>query len=128
MDQSIPLEAYRSHERRWEENRYVYAVVSRRSGGVSIGINLNPDKACNFDCIYCQVDRTTPPAVREVELPRLAEELDAVLTAERDGTLYDAPPFAALPAGRRGVRDIAFSGDGEPTTYPRFEEAVTIAA
>jgi len=120
--------AYRRHERRWADNRYVYAVVSRRSGGVSVGVNLNPDKACNFDCIYCQVDRTVPPAVRKVELDRLDAELDAVLAAERDGSLYAAPPFDALPADRRGVRDIAFSGDGEPTTYPMFKEAVERAA
>ncbi len=121
-------EAWRRHERRWADNRYVYAVVSRRSGGVSVGINLNPDKACNFDCIYCQVDRTTPPAVRKVDLERLAAELDLVLEAARDGSLYESAPFDALPADRRGVRDIAFSGDGEPTTYPRFKEAVEIAA
>lgn len=121
-------DAYRRHERRWADNLYVYAVVSRRSGGVSVGVNLNPDKACNFDCLYCQVDRTTPPAVRRVDLARLAEELDLVLAAERDGSLYQAPPFDALAPGRRGVRDIAFSGDGEPTTYPRLAEAFAIAA
>jgi len=120
--------AYRSHERRWADNRYVYAVVSRRSGGVSVGVNLNPDKACNFDCIYCQVDRGLAPVVRKVDLGRVATELDAVLAAERDGSLYAAPPFDALPSDRRGVRDIAFSGDGEPTTYPRFREAVELAA
>ena len=126
---STPLsDAYRRHERRWADNLYVYAVVSRRSGGVSVGVNLNPDKACNFDCLYCQVDRTTPPAVRKVDLARLAAELDLVLGAERDGSLYQAPPFNALPPGRRGVRDIAFSGDGEPTTYPRLSEALEIAA
>jgi wyosine [tRNA(Phe)-imidazoG37] synthetase (radical SAM superfamily) len=120
--------AYRSHERRWADNRFVYAVVSRRSGGVSVGVNLNPDKACNFDCIYCQVDRTIAPAVRKVEIERVAAELDAVLAAERDGSLYAAPQFDRLPPDRRGVRDIAFSGDGEPTTYPRLREAVELAA
>lgn len=128
MDRSIPLPAYRQHERRWADNHYVYAVVSRRSGGISIGINLNPDKACNFDCIYCQVDRTTPPAVRDVDLARLADELNAVLAAERDTSLYNDAPFDAIPPEKRGVCDIAFSGDGEPTTYPRFEQAVEIAA
>ncbi len=120
--------AYRRHERRWADNRYVYAVVSRRSHGVSIGVNLNPDKGCNFDCIYCQVDRAVPPAVRRVDLERLDAELDLVLAAERDGSLYAAPPFDALTPDRRGVRDIAFSGDGEPTTYPHFGEAVALAA
>ncbi len=121
-------DAYRRHERRWADNRYVYAVVSRRSGGVSVGVNLNPDKACNFDCIYCQVNRTTPPVERKVDLERLATELDVVLEAERDGSLYRVAPFDALAPDRRGVSDIAFSGDGEPTTYPRLTEAFEIAA
>jgi len=69
----------------WAGNAYVYPVLSRRSGGVSVGLNLNPDKACNFDCIYCQVDRTVAPAVRKVDLERVAAELDAVLAAELYG-------------------------------------------
>jgi wyosine [tRNA(Phe)-imidazoG37] synthetase (radical SAM superfamily) len=121
-------EAYRRHERRWADNLYVYAVVSRRSHGVSVGVNLNPGKECNFDCVYCQVDRRIPPRVRKVDLERMALELELVLQAAADGSLYDRPPFNALPANRREVRDIAFSGDGEPTTYPRFREAVEVAA
>ena len=35
--------------------KFVYPTLSRRSKGISIGVNLNPDKVCNFDCIYCQV-------------------------------------------------------------------------
>jgi len=65
---------------------------------------------------------------RQVEIERVAAELDAVLAAERDGSLYAVPPFDRLPPDRRGVRDIAFSGDGEPTTYPRLREAVELAA
>lgn len=120
--------AFRTHPRNWEANRYVYPVISRRSGGVSIGINLNPDKACNFDCVYCQVDRTVPPATRKVDLDVLAEELHGLLEAARDGSLFERAPFNLLAPADRVVRDIAFSGDGEPTTYPRFAEAVEIAA
>ncbi len=120
--------AWRRHERRWADNLYVYAVVSRRSGGVSVGVNLNPGKECNFECVYCQVDRTAPPVTRKVDLQRLAGELDRVLAAERDGSLYEAMPFSVLEPGRRGVRDIAFSGDGEPTTFRGFAEAVRMAA
>src|SRR5947208_956480 len=54
----LPL--FMQHSRSWRENRYVYPVISRRSKGLSIGVNLNPDKVCNFDCVYCCVDRTTP--------------------------------------------------------------------
>ncbi len=53
---SHPLHA--EHQRTFEANKFVYPVLSRRSRGISIGVNLNPDKVCNFDCIYCQVDRT----------------------------------------------------------------------
>jgi wyosine [tRNA(Phe)-imidazoG37] synthetase (radical SAM superfamily) len=120
--------AWRQHERRWADNRYVYAVVSRRSRGLSVGVNLNPDKGCNFDCIYCQVDRTVPPLVRKVDVRRLADELDLVLEAARGGRLFDAAPFDVLGADDRQVRDISFSGDGEPTTCPAFGEAVQIAA
>jgi wyosine [tRNA(Phe)-imidazoG37] synthetase (radical SAM superfamily) len=56
------------------------------------------------------------------------QELDSILEAERGGFLYADEPFNALEPGKRGVRDIAFSGDGEPTTFPRFERAVQIAA
>src|SRR5512144_2663608 len=104
------------HSRTLEGNRYVYAVLSRRSKGVSIGINLNPDKVCNFDCIYCQVDRTGPPASREVDEAVLGEELESVLMRGRDGSLFLAPPFDRVPAETRRLADIAFAGDGEPTT------------
>ena len=72
MEDARPSKApfFSDHPRSWRENRYVYPVVSRRSGGLSIGINLNPDKACNFDCIYCQVDRTVPPPVRNAAASR----------------------------------------------------------
>ena len=112
------------HPRIYQANRYVYPVLSRRSRGISVGINLNPDKVCNFDCIYCQVDRTTPPIFREVDLERLVEEARQVLTSTIEGNLYEVPPFAGLPETLRRVNDIAFSGDGEPTSYPEFREAV----
>ncbi|QDV92273.1 Radical SAM superfamily protein [Phycisphaerae bacterium RAS2] len=120
--------AYRQHDRRWQENLYCYAVVSRRSGGLSIGVNLNPDKACNFDCIYCQVDRKTPPVTRDVDLAAVRAELDQLIRAAVDGSIFKEPPYDRVPPANRVIRDIAFSGDGEPTTYPRFKDAVQIAA
>jgi wyosine [tRNA(Phe)-imidazoG37] synthetase (radical SAM superfamily) len=120
--------AWRHHERRWKHNRYVYAVVSRRSRGVSVGLNLNPGKICNFDCVYCQVNRKLPPSAQKVNLRKLAGELDRILQAEKDGSLYEDLPFSSLTPAERGVRDIAFSGDGEPTIFRHFEEAIRIAA
>jgi len=128
-DVSVRLnEAWRRHERRWKDTRLVYAVVSRRSRGISIGLNLAPDKTCNFNCVYCQVNRAIPPATRLVDTETLSEELDRILQAEKDGTLYEDAPFNALLPDERGIRDIAFSGDGEPTTCAQFEEAARIAA
>jgi wyosine [tRNA(Phe)-imidazoG37] synthetase (radical SAM superfamily) len=121
-------DAYRRHERKWKNNFFVYAVVSRRSRGISIGINLNPNKVCNFDCVYCQVNRGLPATVPKVDLEILRNELDRILQSENDGSLYEEAPFNSLTQTERGVRDIAFSGDGEPTTYPYLEEAVIIAA
>jgi wyosine [tRNA(Phe)-imidazoG37] synthetase (radical SAM superfamily) len=112
------------HPRSLGEKRYVYAVLSRRARGVSVGINLNPDKICNFDCIYCQVDRTTPPALREVDEAVLLGELESVLVGAKGGSLFAESRFAMLPPERRHIVDISFAGDGEPTTYPRFREIV----
>jgi wyosine [tRNA(Phe)-imidazoG37] synthetase (radical SAM superfamily) len=112
------------HPRRYRENLYVYPVLSRRARGISIGINLNPDKVCNFDCAYCQVDRTVPPAVRDVDEDRLRDELVAILRDARSGALYDRPEFGQVPPAFREVRDLTFSGDGEPPSYPNFAGVV----
>lgn len=115
---------FRDHRRSLDDNRYVYAVISRRSRGLSIGINLNPDKVCNFDCPYCQVDRSTPGGARTVELPRLEAELDHLLGLVTAGHLWELPPFDTAAPELRRVNDIAFAGDGEPTSCPVFADAV----
>jgi len=122
------LFVHRDHRRNFAENLYVYAVVSRRSKGVSIGINLNPDKVCNFDCVYCQVDRKTPPLVRDVDEARLLDELDEMLDLVTTGRLFEHERFRQTPPALRRLNDIAFSGDGEPTTCPRFREIVQAVA
>jgi wyosine [tRNA(Phe)-imidazoG37] synthetase (radical SAM superfamily) len=119
------------HPRLWHDNRYVYAVLSRRSKGVSIGINLNPDKVCNFDCIYCSVDRKIPLpswASRHLDLDTLRAELASMLDLAATGQLYNFPPFDVIPASLRRVNDIAFSGDGEPTTSPQFRQIAELTA
>jgi wyosine [tRNA(Phe)-imidazoG37] synthetase (radical SAM superfamily) len=112
------------HERRFALNRFVYPVLSRRSGGVSVGVNLNPDKVCNFDCIYCQVDRRSTSETRFVETEQLVRELDDVLHLVTSGDLYATEKFARTPVALRRLNDIAFSGDGEPTTYKNFDELI----
>ena len=124
--QKIPL--FTQHSRSWRESRYVYPVVSRRSKGLSIGVNLNPDKVCNFDCVYCCVDRTVPPEVKDVDLGLLRDELDHLLGLSKSGEIFAHPPFDQTPGALRRVNDVAFSGDGEPTSFKGFGEACRIAA
>ena len=116
------------HGRLFEANRYVYPVISRRAGGLSIGVNLNPDKACNFDCIYCQVNRTVESETRFVGLDQLLEELDRMVPWAASGRIYDHPLFRDVPSEWRRWNDIAFSGDGEPTTYRNFDEILAACA
>jgi wyosine [tRNA(Phe)-imidazoG37] synthetase (radical SAM superfamily) len=116
------------HPRRFEENRFVYPVLSRRSGGISVGVNLNPDKICNFDCIYCQVDRREPGESRFVDLKRLLSELEDTLRLVVSSELFAHEKFASIPPELRRLNDIAFSGDGEPTTYRNFDEIIAACA
>jgi wyosine [tRNA(Phe)-imidazoG37] synthetase (radical SAM superfamily) len=122
----VPL--HTQHPRRFEHNRFVYPVLSRRSGGISVGVNLNPDKVCNFDCIYCQVDRTTQSETRFVAMDQLLSELEDTLTLAASGELFDLEPFSQTPESLRRLNDIAFSGDGEPTTYKNFDEIIAAFA
>ncbi len=126
MSTFTPL--FTKHSREWRENRYVYPVISRRSRGLSIGVNLNPDKVCNFDCIYCCVDRSTMPGKVEVDLSTLRIELSHMLDLYRTGELFAAAPLDATPPELRRLNDIAFSGDGEPTSFGHFQEVCAIAA
>src|SRR5438067_741145 len=132
MSDPVPVRqtlfVHRDHRRNFAENLYVYAVVSRRSKGVSIGVNLNPDKVCNFDCVYCQVDRKTPPLVTTVDVPRLLEELEGLLDQVLSGELFELERFRDTPPALRRLNDIAFSGDGEPTTCPQFLDIVRAVA
>lgn len=122
------LDAHTAHPRTYRENTFVYPVLSRRSRGISVGINLNPDKVCNFDCIYCQVDRRSTALSRFVATERLLAELEMTLELVANGELYREPPLDAVPAPLRRLNDIAFSGDGEPTTFKNFDRIVADVA
>jgi len=130
MTPSSLISLFQTHPRSFEDNRFVYAVVSRRAGGVSIGVNLNPEKYCNFDCVYCQVDRTIRggPVLRKIDLPQLAGELDEMVELVVTGRLFEGTRFSTTPAEYRRLNDIALSGDGEPTASPIFDEVVQLCA
>lgn len=115
---------YQNHSRSFKENRYVYPVLSRRSKGISVGINLNPDKVCNFNCIYCQVDRNGSAPGISVDISQICRELAETLEMIKTGEIFLIPPFDKVPPELRHISDIAISGDGEPTMFPGFYEVV----
>lgn len=99
---------------------YVYPVVSRRAGGVSVGINLNTNNACNWACLYCQVEGLTRGGPPPIDLARLESELDGFLADVLEGDFM----MRQVPEGARRLMDVAFSGNGEPTSAAEFADAV----
>jgi wyosine [tRNA(Phe)-imidazoG37] synthetase (radical SAM superfamily) len=97
---------------------YVYPVWSRRSQGLSIGINLNPNNACNWACRYCQVPNLTRGTAPACDIPKLQAELRGLLEEHRSGTLAHRFELDVSTP----IRDIAISGNGEPTSCPNFAE------
>jgi wyosine [tRNA(Phe)-imidazoG37] synthetase (radical SAM superfamily) len=110
-----------NHRREGFGLTYVYPVISRRSGGLSIGINLNTNNACNWRCIYCQVPGLTRGSAPEINLELLQQELGEFITGFMQGVNYER---FKIPAGNRTIRDIAISGNGEPTTAPEFDQII----
>lgn len=102
---------------------YVYPVVSRRAGGVSIGINLNPNNACNWRCIYCQVPDLKRGSAPAIDLAQLERELRGFVDALLNGDYL----HTHVPEGARRIVDVAFSGNGEPTSAREFPLAIELA-
>ena len=107
-DSSSGIGTVENHRNR-EKGLLVYPVNSRRSGGLSIGINLFPDrKVCLFDCAYCEVFPFNSD--NNFSLEKMEGDL---LIALSEAKAKDIP-----------VKDICFSGNGEPTQSPFFASAL----
>lgn len=111
-----------NHDRDSSGMTYVYPVVSRRARGVSVGINLNPNNACNWRCIYCQVPNLKRGGPPPIDLGLLETELRALLTAMVHGDYLQRH----VPPEERRLVDVAFSGNGEPTSAREFPDAVAL--
>jgi wyosine [tRNA(Phe)-imidazoG37] synthetase (radical SAM superfamily) len=80
--------------------QYIYGPVPSRRLGLSLGVDLVPFKTCTYDCIYCQLGRTTHKTAERHEYVPMADVL-----AELEQKLADGP-----------VPDyVTLSGSGEPT-------------
>jgi wyosine [tRNA(Phe)-imidazoG37] synthetase (radical SAM superfamily) len=101
--------------------QYIYPVWSRRVQGISIGINLHPNHCCNWHCIYCQVpdlQRGPSPIIAMLVLETELEE--CLHWINEQAIMHGIACISSL------VQDIAFAGDGEPTTSPQFPEALKV--
>ena len=101
---------------------YIYPVVSRRSGGVSVGVNLNPNNACNWRCIYCQVPELKRGVAPAIDLLKLEAELYIFLRE----IIYGSFLNKQVASGARRIKDIAISGNGEPTSAREFEKVISL--
>lgn len=110
------------HDRNAAGLRYVYPVVSRRAGGLSVGINLNVNNACNWRCVYCQVPDLVRGAPPPVDLARLRGELGGFL----DNVLHGDFLAQRVDSESRRLNDIALSGNGEPTSAREFEGVIDL--
>jgi wyosine [tRNA(Phe)-imidazoG37] synthetase (radical SAM superfamily) len=110
--------------RNFLHHRLVYCVISQRARGLSVGVNMNPDKRCNFDCVYCEVDRREHSGSARVNITRMTRELEEMLTLARDGRMNEIPEYARTPPELLRLKEVALSGDGEPTLCPNFSEVV----
>ncbi|MBI5627204.1 MAG: radical SAM protein [Nitrosomonadales bacterium] len=112
------------HDRNSVALKYVYPVVSRRAGSVSVGINLNPNNACNWRCIYCQVPDLTRGTAPPVDLSLLENELRGFLNELLHGDFMKH----RVPEGLQRINDIAISGNGEPASCAEFAQVIELIA
>ncbi|RLL54099.1 radical SAM protein [Mariprofundus sp. EBB-1] len=112
----------KNHDRDAVGMLYVYPVISRRAGGVSVGINLNPNNACNWHCAYCQVPDLQRGVAPDIDLSLLRAELKRLLS---DIILGDFMRDR-VPEECRTLCDVAISGNGEPTSCKQFDVVVQI--
>lgn len=112
----------KDHSRVFANFTYIYPVVSRRSQGISLGINLNVNNACNWRCVYCQVEGLVRGKPTAIDLERLEYELDYMLDLIINGDFAQKN----APEELRRFNDICLSGNGESTMSHQFLDTMTI--
>ena len=92
-----------------EGKRYVFGPVPSRRLGRSLGIDLVPFKTCTYDCVYCQLGRTTRRTSERAEYAPAGEVLRQLEQALASGAAPDV---------------ITLAGSGEPCLHRRLGEIV----
>jgi len=88
-------------------SRYIYGPVPSQRLGLSLGVDLVPFKICPYDCIYCQLGRTTHRTTVRQEYEPITEILSELEQKLADGPVPDY---------------VTLSGSGEPTLHVRIGE------
>lgn len=116
------IAAWSDHSRIWKDNTWVYPVISRRAGGLSVGVNLNPDHHCSFSCAYCQSGPQEGHKRIPVDIDAVERELRTFLDFYESGEFIHCETFANVPPEKKFLKDICLSGDGESTLVKEFPE------
>lgn len=112
------------YPRYFHGGRSVYTVISPRAKGLTIGVNLNPDRYCNFDCVYCEVHGPKPETPSPCDVEAASLELERLLSLSLSGLLGQMECYRTVPNELLALQEVTLSGDGEPTLCPNFSEVV----
>jgi wyosine [tRNA(Phe)-imidazoG37] synthetase (radical SAM superfamily) len=119
------VESVFGEARNFLHNKFIYVVISQRARGLSIGVNMNPDQCCNFQCVYCEVARSQSPSTsRQLDVKEMADEFKKTFKMQQAGEIQSLPEYRTVPEELFQLRMVALSGDGEPTLCPVFADAV----
>lgn len=120
----IPRETAFGCARDFLNNRFVYVVFSPRAHGLSVGVNMNPDRHCDFDCVYCEINRNQPVTETVLDTNVMGKELLRTLEIVHSPELREHKIYHNLPSELLTLHHVTLSGDGEPTLSPNFIEAI----
>lgn len=116
------IAAWSDHSRMWKDNTWVYPVISRRAGGLSVGVNLNPDHKCSFACAYCQSGPQEGHESIDIDIDGVERELRQFLAFYKSGEFNKCEFFGHVPEDKKVLKDLCLSGDGESTIVKEFPE------
>lgn len=90
--------------------QYLYGPVPSRRLGRSLGIDLVPHKICTYDCIYCQIGKTTDKTLVRKEYVPVKEILEEVRRFLKEET--------------SSIDHLSLSGSGEPTLHSQIRSVI----
>ncbi len=105
------------------EMRYIFGPVPSRRLGISLGVDLVPFKTCTFNCIYCQLERTTNQTLKRKEYIKTQDILKELRQFFKSPN--SKPSLREIPSECRTPNYITLSGSGEPTLNSKIGEIIS---